>query len=344
MDLSSLNPWFCICCEEKTAGTAPIAEISLDTQPAIANSRFGESDVANNEYKPVTLLADSECRPQASASNLNDAPQEPEALARKDSVPQADSAEAPLLPICTVTVDKTGAKNFGASFDITDPQRPVLIKILPDSALGKLVSLNSQRSPQVGSALVAVNNKLSKGSDMVRALRTSGPLSATFKAPRIAIVSIPEGEGPLGLGFFRTSDLGLFVKSSMGRAASAGVQARDFIIAVNGEKKNADEMFDILSTSKHVELEIWSYNEESRQRTVIIPKGDGGLGLELMPIPEGDNIGLKVVNVSGRAAASGVRIWDTIVAVNGLAKNPKELFEDLQQPCELKLLISTPAS
>lgn len=340
MDVSQ---WFSICCEAKTGGDGEIAK--LETRSA-----------AGNESDPFTAVLEGKMEEETNNCSVNGAAQAPESksaetnltkIEETNGTPRADPGQTQLLPMYTVTLNTSGAKSFGACFDITDPQRPVLVKIVPDSPLGQHISVNSpSRCPQIGSALVAVNNKVGKGSDMVRRLRISGPVSATFKAARITTVKIPEGEGSLGLEIVSATSpaLGLIVKSSTGRAASAGVQARDFIVAVNGEKISATEMFDILRTSKHPELEIWSYNEEAQQRTITIPKGDGELGLDLLPISEGSTNGLQVVGVTGRAAEAGVRSMDIIVATNGVAKNPKELYEDLRQPCQLTLLISTPAS
>lgn len=261
------------------------------------------------------------------------------------------------LEMYTVTLSKTKDESFGVSFDATDPNRPVVIGILPNSALGRSISASSSsRYPKVGSALVAVDGKASSGADMVKALKTSGLISATFKEPRIKTITIPEGEGPLGLQVRQSRELGLLVTSSSLRAAAAGVQARDYIVAVNGEKKNR-LMLEMLQASKDHQahqLEVWSYNEEARLGMVTIPKGPGALGLELQPVTTADNTGLQfrnehnsglqVVNATGRAAAAGLRSMDIIVSVNGLVRSPKDLFDGLREPCDLKLYVSTPAS
>lgn len=251
-----------------------------------------------------------------------------------------------LLPMYTISLSKTDDKSFGAQFDLTDPDRPVIVKVLPDTYLSGGLS---GPCPTVGSALVSVNDKIVDGPGMVRKLRERGPVSATFKEPRRHTVVLPMGEGPHGLEMKPTSsdELGLFVHAVSGRASTSGLQVRDFIVEIDGRKDKPQALYDTLrNATSDIRLGVLTYNEEAKQRTVIIPQGVGPLGLEMKEVAKGVPApGLVVISASGRAAAAGVRSRDSIIGVNGQFIAPAALYSLM---CaggkDLKLVISTPSS
>lgn len=272
---------------------------------------------------------------------------EPETAAQPDPEVKLDALPPDeLLPMYTISISKTDHRSFGAQFDLTDSDRPVIIKVLPDTHLsGGLPG----PCPTVGSALVSVNDKVEDGGSMVRQLRASGPVSATFKEPRRFNVVLPKGEGAHGLDLKPTSseELGLLVHAVSGRATQTGLQVRDFIFEVNGQKNKPQELYNaIVNATSDIKLGVLTYNEEAKQRAVLVPQGDGPLGLEMKEVSKGvPTPGLYVLTSSGRAAAAGVRSRDTIIGVNGQFIAPAAMFALLRAGGkDLKLAITTPSS
>lgn len=255
----------------------------------------------------------------------------------------AQPPDGELLPMYTVSVSSIAGKSFGAEFDLTDQDRPIITKVLPDTYLSSGLPAPC---PTIGSALVSVNDKVTNGPDMVKLLQGKGPVSAIFKEPRRRTIVLSPGAGSQGLDLKPTSsdDLGLLVLTSSG---PTGLQARDFIVEVNGQRNTPQVLHDMVCISTNgVQLGILSYSEEAQQRTVIVPKENGPLGLELKEVSKGVPApGLYVLSSTGRAAAAGVRSSDTIIGVNGQFIAPSQLFGLLRAGGkDMKLVIMTPPS
>lgn len=298
-----------------------------------------EKEVVQEEDNQPAPVAEVVVEPQLQPEPETAAQPEPEV--KLDALPPDE-----LLPMYTINIRKTDHQSFGAQFDLTDPDRPVIVKVLPDTHLSSGLP---GPCPTVGSALVSVNDKVEDGSSMVRQLRASGPVSATFKEPRRRNLVLPKGEGAYGLDLKPTSseELGLFVHAVSGRATNTGLQVRDFIVEVNGQKAKPQDLYNaIVNATSDVKLGVITYNEEAQQRTVVISQGDGPLGLEMREVSKGVPApGLYVLSSTGRAAAAGVRSRDTIISVNGQFIAPAQMFQLLRAGGkDLKLTVSTPSS
>jgi hypothetical protein len=310
--------------EESHIGPEPETQIVLDEVRA----------ELPDEEQPAS--PDREEQKQGEASTCRD----------PNTIPVTQPPEGELLSMYTVSMSKTDGRDLGADFDLTDQDRPIIIKILPDTYLSSGLPTPC---PTIGSALVSVNDRVSNGPDMVRLLQDKGPVSAIFKEPRRRTIVLPEGGQSQGLSCKPTScgDLGLLVLAVSGQAALAGLQVRDFIVEVDGQRNIPQVLHDMVRNSTNgVQLGILSYSEEAQQRTVIIPKGDGLLGLELKEVSKGvPSPGLYVLRSTSRAAAAGVRSRDVIIGVNGQFIAPSQLFGLLSAGGkDMKLVIMTPAS
>jgi len=328
---------------------APVKDVkeekTTDNHPAVPEAVVLE-EPQQQQPKPEFESPKVESQPQPQPQSTPEVEVPPAEPTPKDTFVVDAKPPDELLPMYSIRVEKTDHRSFGAQFDLTDPDRPVIIKVLPDTHLGGGMP---GPCPTVGSALVSVNDKILGGPDMVRKLRERGPISATFKEPRRRTFVLPKGEGSHGLDVKPTSsdELGLLVFACIGRASTCGLQVRDFIVEVGGQKGKPDALYDMLrNATSDIEVGVLTYNEEAKQRTVIIPQGDGPLGLEMKEVKKGaPTLGLYVLSSAGRGAAAGVRTRDTIIAVNNKFGTPAELYGLLRAGGkDMKLVISTPSS
>eukprot|EP00440_Ansanella_granifera_P007775 gb/GFBE01008410.1/.p1 GENE.gb/GFBE01008410.1/~~gb/GFBE01008410.1/.p1 ORF type:complete len:360 (+),score=88.53 gb/GFBE01008410.1/:1-1080(+) len=243
-----------------------VGEAKKGDKPASQEDEEETDYVEAEALEPGSSVCGEEKVMASTATTTEPPPDEPP-LFVEVSTQQEDWTEEPaglvaLLPTFKVAARNTG--ELGLILDVTDPVRPLVLDIAPETVLATWNSscrrFMKSQVIQPLDALLTVNGESGNTADLVAKLaemQPNGLARLTLRHPQTLNIVVTKSEVGLGLDLKPSEKAGLLVTrvdSSFKQDTLAKISVSDRIIAVNGQEDSAEKMLELIEAAEAVEL------------------------------------------------------------------------------------------